>query len=99
MCDVDTGNCNPGTDVNDCSSGAPMAAPMGEPSTEPTNSTCAYENDGECDVPSYCPEGTDVNDCFCPTENDASLQAWHFKIQVQDSSNYRDEKISFLEND
>jgi len=24
---------------------------------------CAYENDEACDVPTYCPEGTDVEDC------------------------------------
>ena len=26
-------------------------------------STCQYENDGECDVPQHCPEGTDTADC------------------------------------
>ena len=25
--------------------------------------TCSYEQDGECDVPTYCPEGTDTVDC------------------------------------
>ena len=25
--------------------------------------TCAYENDGFCDVPGDCPYGTDLNDC------------------------------------
>jgi hypothetical protein len=24
---------------------------------------CPYEDDNECDVPDYCPEGTDLNDC------------------------------------
>jgi hypothetical protein len=34
--------------------------------------TCAYENDGECDVPNFCPEGTDLADCedTCAYEND-----------------------------
>ena len=38
--------------------------------------TCPYENDGECDVPEWCPEGTDRNDCDaaddCPYQNDGS---------------------------
>ena len=25
--------------------------------------TCSWEEDGECDVPDYCPEGTDTSDC------------------------------------
>ena len=28
---------------------------------------CPYTDDGACDVPEYCPEGSDVNDC-CPTK-------------------------------
>ena len=25
--------------------------------------SCAYAGDGECDEPTFCPEGTDVTDC------------------------------------
>lgn len=28
------------------------------------NSSCAYENDGECDAGSYCPDGSDLSDCY-----------------------------------
>ena len=31
---------------------------------------CQYANDGECDVPDYCDEGTDVSDCECQYTND-----------------------------
>jgi hypothetical protein len=40
---------------------------------DPPTATCAYENDGVCDVPGVCPEGTDLADCQTPTcayEND-----------------------------
>ena len=41
---------------------------------------CNYEEDGECDVPTYCDEGTDVVDCAagagaeptCPYEDDGA---------------------------
>jgi hypothetical protein len=38
-------------------------------------SWCLYEGDGECDVPTYCPEGTDLADCAA-TGAGASTCQW-----------------------
>ena len=35
--------------------------------------TCAWEDDGECDVPTYCPAGTDTVDCR--SQDTAALRA------------------------
>jgi hypothetical protein len=43
--------------------------------------TCAYENDGECDVPNLCPAGTDLADCeplTCAYENDGECDVPDF---------------------
>ncbi|MGB0904294.1 MAG: hypothetical protein ACPGVJ_05300, partial [Mangrovicoccus sp.] len=52
-----------------------------DPSDVERQEYCPFENDGTCDAPGLCPEGTDLNDCraatdtataYCPYENDGT---------------------------
>ena len=49
--------------------------------------TCLYANDNECDVPDYCAEGTDVNDCNsnagCAGDSDGFSAIFSSTIQVE----------------
>jgi hypothetical protein len=42
---------------------APAPAPEPAPDTQGRVDDCPYANDGECDVPVYCPATSDVADC------------------------------------
>ena len=59
--------------------GAGQTCPPPPPSAGEGRNRCRYENDGECDVPQFCAEGTDTADCgstggqtteTCPYEGD-----------------------------
>ena len=70
VCDVPD-FCPAGTDVNDCCATPKngvceemQAGGQCANGTDPYDcGVCNFEDDGECDVPQFCPEGTDVNDC------------------------------------
>jgi hypothetical protein len=63
--------CPDGTDINDCcatqQNGVCEEMSQGGPCMDGSDAydcgVCPYEDDNECDVPDYCPEGTDLNDC------------------------------------
>jgi len=57
-----------------CASGSAPSPPAPSPPapSPPAPSSCPYENDGECDVPSYCPAGTDTADCAGASPNQAA---------------------------
>jgi hypothetical protein len=51
----------------------PTPEPTVAPTTAPTAPFCYWEADGVCDVPTYCPAGSDKADCsppFCQYEGD-----------------------------
>ena len=70
VCDVPD-FCPEGTDINDCcatpQNGVCEELSQGGQCPDGTDQYdcgfCPYEDDFECDVPAFCPEGSDLNDC------------------------------------
>ena len=62
-------DCTPGADgcacLPDRSCGPDLACNSGGVCSP--DGACPYTDDGACDVPDYCPEGSDVHDC-CPVQ-------------------------------
>ncbi len=59
---------------------------------------CIYENDGFCDVPFFCPEGSDQADC-CATPEDGNCEEMQFGGLCDDGSDFYDCGYCIYEDD
>ena len=98
--------CPPNTDVDDCCPTLQdgvceemQAGGMCNDGTDPYDcGVCLFEDDGFCDVPFDCPEGSDLNDC-CATEQDGVCEEMQFGGMCPDGTDPYDCGICEFEND
>ena len=96
VCDVPN-FCPPGTDKPDCcatqNDGVCEELQFGGICEDGTDfydcGYCPYEEGGGCDVPDYCPPGTDLVDC-CATRKDGVCEEMQFGGTCKDGTDFYD---------